>query len=61
MRAAFVQVAATDREDTVSVMISNLDAPVYRYLAKQEFLQRADLRQFELEREQRLKTFKRLH
>ncbi|XP_064393655.1 craniofacial development protein 1-like [Halichondria panicea] len=31
------------------------------YLAKQEFLQRADLRQFELEREQRLKRFKRLH
>lgn len=31
------------------------------YLEKQDFLYRADLRQFELEREARLKRFRRLH
>ena len=32
-----------------------------RYLDKQEFLQRADVRQFELEREERLKRFRRMY
>jgi hypothetical protein len=32
-----------------------------RYLDKQEFLQRADVRQFELEKEERLKRFRRMH
>ena len=34
---------------------------VHRYLEKQEFLQRTDWRQYELEREERLKKFNRLH
>lgn len=32
----------------------------YRYLERQEFLQRTDLRQYELEREERLKKYRRL-
>lgn len=31
------------------------------YLEKQEFLQRTDRRQYELEREERLKKYRRLH
>ena len=33
----------------------------HSYLAKQEFLQRADLKQFELERDERLKRFRKMH
>ena len=34
---------------------------IYSYLERQEFLQRTDMRQFELEREERLKKYRRLH
>ena len=33
---------------------------VFRYLEKQDFLHRSDLRQFELEKELRLKRFKKI-
>ena len=61
MHAKDMTIVCSSINFIVDLSLNNLLRFLSRYLDKQEFLQRADVRQFELEREERLKRFRRMY